>query len=550
MSIPEQVPFIFIPFVTIDKLDEKQRNYYEFWKQQYNLGIFEDIQGNLTYLFVYMHEFIANHNYSENISELLKMKNEYGDYKKIEEYCNLWIKDSYIGLEKYDKALDYAPNDLTLLKINGCFPSFEQLVLKIYPQNFTSVGKRLTKHLETELILIAREFEREKNLDLIKECIEIDDHYRIYSANPLYYKIVKLDTLYFDHNKFWRFFPEDICYIAENRVREKLNLPKIGEQWVSETILYYEIKSVFSKYNVTQHQNLDFLGKQHLDIYIHELKIGIEYQGEQHNQPVSLFGGEKGFERIQERDRRKQHLCKKNNVFLVYVYPQYNLTRIINEIIYKAKKSGKIVSDLTLDVDLDALTEKILNSSFNNMPENFDEIFEDVEDWKTSQIKRRHYNHNKKEIDNTINHLLEGLEKSKFALDKHNYLSHLSYWYYRYREYPNFIDECLYYSILDIDLFPHCLSDFDDGNFDRLISGFKTELGNNPLPIEKKKENIIISFVNVLKRLTFIYTNLGDYEAAIKFYDKSEIINLADIKTQKLFAKRKEKLIFLISNYG
>jgi hypothetical protein len=46
-------------------------------------------------------------------------------------------------------------------------------------------------------------------------------------------------------------------------------------------------------------------GKQELDIWIPELKLAIEYDGEQHFRPVSVFGGEEGFERTKARDAMK-----------------------------------------------------------------------------------------------------------------------------------------------------------------------------------------------------------------------------------------------------
>ena len=74
----------------------------------------------------------------------------------------------------------------------------------------------------------------------------------------------------------------------ENHIRQLLGLPNIGEGWVSETKLFYLIKEKFNNHRVLQHGKPIWLGKQHLDIYIPDLNIGIEYQGKQHTSPVDF----------------------------------------------------------------------------------------------------------------------------------------------------------------------------------------------------------------------------------------------------------------------
>jgi hypothetical protein len=47
-------------------------------------------------------------------------------------------------------------------------------------------------------------------------------------------------------------------------------------------------------------------------VYLPELKIALEYQGEQHFRPIPFFGGEAGFIETQKRDRRKRKKSKDN----------------------------------------------------------------------------------------------------------------------------------------------------------------------------------------------------------------------------------------------
>lgn len=89
----------------------------------------------------------------------------------------------------------------------------------------------------------------------------------------------------------------------------------IDIQWISEFSLY---KLVLSYYADTEYQkHFDWLGLQTLDIYIPQLKTGIEYQGEQHYSPVGRFGGEEGYKETASRDERKRKLCKDNGVSLI-----------------------------------------------------------------------------------------------------------------------------------------------------------------------------------------------------------------------------------------
>ena len=87
-------------------------------------------------------------------------------------------------------------------------------------------------------------------------------------------------------------------------------------RWKNEADLFVLVKkeypSAIYQYRTT------WLGQQSIDIYIPELRIGIEYQGEQHYKAIDFFGGEDAFKKLVERDERKAKLCKDNDVHLIY----------------------------------------------------------------------------------------------------------------------------------------------------------------------------------------------------------------------------------------
>jgi hypothetical protein len=105
---------------------------------------------------------------------------------------------------------------------------------------------------------------------------------------------------------------------AENRVRDVLGLPHIGEGWLNETQLFRLLQAIFPEHKVIREARPDWLGNQRLDFYIPHLSLAVEYQGEQHFKAVERFGGETALRKTQLRDVRKRRICEKNGVKLVY----------------------------------------------------------------------------------------------------------------------------------------------------------------------------------------------------------------------------------------
>ena len=119
---------------------------------------------------------------------------------------------------------------------------------------------------------------------------------------------------------------------AENDARRAAGLPAIGAGWIAETQLYQRIREAFPDMAVVRHARPRWLAPQHLDIFLPDHDVGVEYQGLQHTESVDFFGGEKGFKQLQERDSRKTSLCKKNNCLLILVHPDYDPAEVIAQI--------------------------------------------------------------------------------------------------------------------------------------------------------------------------------------------------------------------------
>jgi hypothetical protein len=148
----------------------------------------------------------------------------------------------------------------------------------------------------------------------------------------LFYRYIELQHAHGDQSgayEVWKRLEKQKRRIRseiEDRVRVRLGYPKIGEGWMSETLLFKIVEKIFPSMRVIHHHRPEFLGGMELDIYVSQLTLGIEYQGLQHYEPVACFGGEEGLRKVQERDKRKKKLCDVHGVTLICIRYDEDLT--------------------------------------------------------------------------------------------------------------------------------------------------------------------------------------------------------------------------------
>lgn len=87
---------------------------------------------------------------------------------------------------------------------------------------------------------------------------------------------------------------------------------EISTKWKSEMALFQLVKKNF-KDAIFQYYD-SWLDRQSLDIYIPSLRVGIEYQGIIHYEPVDYFGGEDAFKHRVYLDQLKQEKAKRADV--------------------------------------------------------------------------------------------------------------------------------------------------------------------------------------------------------------------------------------------
>lgn len=112
----------------------------------------------------------------------------------------------------------------------------------------------------------------------------------------------------------------------ENEVREAFEYPKIGEKWISETMLYKIVQVLFPSLEVVHHYRGKELEGLEIDVWIPKLKIGIEYQGIQHFNVIKHWGGEDGLRKRKENDEKKKKICKSLGYKLIEFRHDENLT--------------------------------------------------------------------------------------------------------------------------------------------------------------------------------------------------------------------------------
>ncbi|MGO2161790.1 MULTISPECIES: hypothetical protein [Vibrio] len=113
---------------------------------------------------------------------------------------------------------------------------------------------------------------------------------------------------------------------AENRVRELKGVARIGERWINETLLFNYIEVLFPQYVVQREASPYWLERQRYDVFIPELGLAIEYQGQQHYVAVELFGGREGLQTTKQRDKEKLQRSKDNGIDIIYFNYKDNLT--------------------------------------------------------------------------------------------------------------------------------------------------------------------------------------------------------------------------------
>lgn len=101
-----------------------------------------------------------------------------------------------------------------------------------------------------------------------------------------------------------------------------------------------KILMYLKKHNIDYIEQYSFINmksqrKLRCDFYLPELNLVLEYNGKQHYIPVEFFGGKKGLESTQERDKIKSDYCKKNKINFEIIRYDEPVNERLKNILYK-----------------------------------------------------------------------------------------------------------------------------------------------------------------------------------------------------------------------
>ena len=342
------VPYFKQYFASENDMNRDQLRFYKLWHDNWKKGNLISVNGNISYLFCYVYKVITLPS-EKAIAEITHLTQAYSEETLFRDYCLRWISDCYVLMHNYHKALESYPHipinsrsatctdDILSLKLQTGGHISGRDVLTLNGPKVTKWAKQHLENITFYLNTIIAAYEKHNNLNLL-EYWKPSVHqysYSVFRGTELSAS-ADIPCYSFSRSDEVMKFLIEKTHDAENSVRDEMNIPRIGEGWLSETELYYKLCNAFPDTEVAHHARPEWLGRQHLDIFIPKYNVALEYQGEQHDVPVDYFGGEEGFKAIKRRDAKKKRMCTKNSVRLIYVRPGYNMQNVIDDIIQKS----------------------------------------------------------------------------------------------------------------------------------------------------------------------------------------------------------------------
>lgn len=338
--------------------------FYRYFLNKFEDGVLLDAEGHSNYYFQLMYDLQRKYTDPDVLASKYSLLCK--GFPKAKMYCEDILLDLFLSHQEYDKAWNIV-NSRDCITLKQLYYYIDKLGESIFDGNLAikmAHTNCLTSYGRSHVAEIVPFFTKAlSNYEKRKGC----RFYDLFYTGDLGYKEVngKYEPDYY--KEFYRLHEQDfydykaigsdgyhmarlddillvehaveaqlriLLIESEDLYRESLGLPKIGEGWINETALFYKIKEHYNKnaYEVVHHGHPKWLGQQHLDIYIKDVNVGIEYQGIQHYQPVDYFGGSKGFEKTKERDERKRKLCADNHCPLIYVDEGYDFNEVVKSI--------------------------------------------------------------------------------------------------------------------------------------------------------------------------------------------------------------------------
>ena len=336
-----------------EHMDRAQRRFFATWGKSWSRGKPLSVDGNISYLFCFVYKVLALPP-AQAVQHLVRLTQAYPNETKFLWYCHRWLSDCYVLLGDYRKALAVYPPISISTRAAASTDSILSLKMQIGDHIagrdiLTLNGPRVTKwgkdHLDdvaAYLDIMVKGIEKHEGINLLEEWKRSSHQYSYF----VYLGTSQLSTAgipaySFSRNEKVMKFVTEKTRDAENSVREEMSIPRVGEGWIGETELYYSVRDALPGTKVIQHARPDWIGRQHLDVFIPQYAVALEYQGAQHDEPVEYFGGVEAYLATTRRDAAKKRKCTRNGVRLIEVRPGYDLSELLQAVCSRGTGSDR-----------------------------------------------------------------------------------------------------------------------------------------------------------------------------------------------------------------
>ncbi len=212
----------------------KQRKFYKYWLSEFAKGSFIDIDGNLSYVYVYIYSVIEKFLQDKKIDSLTNhletIDKAYGQYDNIKSHIACWTSDAYLYIKEYDNAWKYMKGrgiylgDILSIKAQCTDKSIDaEDLISVFRPTYLGLTKFGVDNISKVKILVDRyleEFHQEHGNNLIEYFIRQFNSQDLTGDDFLQLKNYFADEKDYLHDKDEYFWNQEKY---NNRLQEALN---------------------------------------------------------------------------------------------------------------------------------------------------------------------------------------------------------------------------------------------------------------------------------------------------------------------------------------
>jgi HEAT repeat protein len=175
-------------YPSLDSATPEQKEFYNKWLLELNRGNYLDIEGNLSYIFVFLYDVINNFIKNKDIVSLINsfemISIGYNKYEKLGRYLTGWKSDAFLYLDDKDKALEILISEsefnfrnaleYTILKAdyNFSFINGQDIVNMMSNQGLTNFGRENKSEISDIVNSMFQKFHEQNGKPILKCFLE------------------------------------------------------------------------------------------------------------------------------------------------------------------------------------------------------------------------------------------------------------------------------------------------------------------------------------------------------------------------------------------